>query len=113
LRNGLDAARKKEWGVPDVWHDDGALGDEVAVVYVVLLDAVGCAEGGRRAPADDLPEHRGEVWERVTVRERGQTVISDNGIELGLAFLLDFGIHRHGKQEGGHRGDGLWRKEIG
>jgi hypothetical protein len=28
-----------------------------------------------------------------------------------LAFLLDFGIHRHGKQEGGHRGDGLWRRE--
>ena len=100
-------------GVPDVRHDDGALGDEVAVVHVVLLDAVGCAEGGCRTPANDLPEHRGEVWKRVAVRERGQTVIADNGVELGLAFLLDFGIHRHSKQEGGHRGYGLLERRIG
>ena len=45
LRNGLDAAHK-EWGhTTDVRHDDGALGDKVAVVYVVLLDAVGAPRG--------------------------------------------------------------------
>jgi hypothetical protein len=27
-----------------------------------------------------------------------------------LAFLLDFRVHGHGKQEGGHRGNGLCKR---
>ena len=78
-------------------------------MHVVLLDAVGRAEWGRWAPADDLPEHRGEVWERIAVREGGKPVVADDGVELGLAFLLDLRVHGHCEQEGGHRGDGLCR----
>ncbi len=53
--------------LPYVRHDDGTFRDEVAVVHIVLLDAVGSTERGRRAPADDLLHCRGEVWERVAV----------------------------------------------
>ena len=99
--------RKQERDVPDVGHNDGALGDEVPIVHVVLLDAVGRAEWGSWAPADDLLEHRGKVWKRVAVCERGKPVVANDGVELGLTFLLDFRVHGHGEQEGGHRGDGL------
>ena len=96
-----------ERDLPDVGHNDGALWNEIAVVNVVLLDAVGSAEWGGRAPADDFPEHRGEVRKRVAVGERGQAVVADDGIEFSLALLLDLGIHGHGEEEGGHCGNGL------
>ena len=76
-------------------------------MHVVLLDAVRSTERGRRAPTDDLLKRRGEVRERVTVRERGQSVGAYVGIDLGLDFPLDFGVHGHGEEEGGHCGDGL------
>ena len=107
VQKGRDAKCEKERDVPDVGHDDGALGDEVPVVHVILLDAVGRAEWGRWAPADDFLEHRGEVRERVAVRECGKPVVANDGVELGLAFLLYLRVHGHGEQEGGHSGDGL------
>lgn len=76
-------------------------------MHVVLLDAVGRAERGRRAPADDLLKHRGEVREPIAVAERWKPVVADDVVELSLAFLLDFGVHCHSKQEGGHSRDGL------
>ena len=53
----------------------------------------------RRAPVDDLLHCRGEVWERVTVRECGQSVGTYHGIELGSDFPLYFKIHGHGKRK--------------
>jgi hypothetical protein len=76
-------------------------------VNVVLLDAVRYTEWGRRAPSDDLPEHRGEVWELVAIRQRWQAVVTSNRIDLGLAFALHLGVRSHSKEEGGHGRDGL------
>ncbi len=72
-----------------------------------MINAVGRAERGRWPPADDLLEHHGEVRETITVGERWKPVVDIVIVELGLAFPLDFGVHCHGKQEGGHSKDGL------
>ena len=97
--------------LPDVRHDDRTFRNEVAVVHVILLDAVGSAERGRRAPADDLLQRRGEVGERVAIRECGQSVDAYVGVDLVLDFLLYFGVHGHGEEEGGHCGDGLLERK--
>ena len=110
-QRGMNARAHARWALPDVRHDDGTFRDEVAVVHVVLLDAVRCAEWGRRAPANDLLHRRGEVWKRVAVRECGQSVGAYNGVELGLDFPLDFGVHGHGEKEGRHCRDGLLDRE--
>src|SRR6266702_7082545 len=96
---------------PDVRHDDRALGNEVPVVHVVLLKAVGCAEWGCRAPSDDLLERRGEVRESVADRERRQAVITDDCIKLGLALALHLGVSGHGEEERGHGRDGLQERD--
>ena len=76
-------------------------------MHVILLDAVGSAERGRRAPADDLLQRRGEVRERVAIRECGQSVGAYVDVDLALDFLLDLGVHGHGEEEGGNCGVGL------
>ena len=97
--------------LPDVRHDYGTFRNEVAIVHIILLDTVRSTERGRRAPADDLLHRRGEVWELVAVCECGQSVGSYNGIELGLDFPLDFGVHGHGEEERRHCRDGLFREK--
>ena len=55
-------------------------------MHIVLLEAVRGAERGRWALADDLLHRRSEVWERVAVRECGQSVSTHNGTELRMDF---------------------------
>ena len=81
-------------------------------MHIVLFDAVRGAERGRRAPADDLLHRRGKVWERVAVRECRQSVGAYNGIELGLDFPLDFGVHGHGEEERRHCRDWLFERKT-
>ncbi len=107
----MNARTQARQALPDVSHDDGTFGDKVAVVHIVLLDAVRSAEWGRRAPADDFLHRRKEVWERIAVRKCGQPVGAHNGVELSLDFPLDFGIHGHGEEERGHGGDRLLERK--
>ena len=98
--SGWEALYYRVECIPDVRYDDGALGDEVPVVHVILLDAVRYAKWGRRAPSDDLLEHCREVWEVIAILERWQAVVADDGVELRLAFALHLRVCSHSKEEG-------------
>ena len=97
---------------PDIRHNDRALRDEVPLVHVVLFNAVRCTEWGSRAPSDDLLEHCGKVWESVTIRQRWQAVVTDDRVDLSLAFALHLRVGSHSKEEGGHSRDGLQGDEL-
>jgi hypothetical protein len=49
-------------------------------------------ERGDRMPAQDLLEHRLDVWERILVRVIREARISDYAIDLSLRPALDFGV---------------------
>ena len=86
-------------GVPEVRHDDGPGGDEVAVVVVVGGRAV--REPDRRAdvPPRDFLEERGSVWQRRPVLKLWEAVVSYDAVQFLLGFLLHLGVHRNGQQE--------------
>ena len=103
----LQALHRKVEYTPDVRHDDRALWNEVPIVHVVSLNTVRHTEWGRRAPSNDLLEHCGEIWQLVAIRQRWQAVVTNNRVDLGLAFSLHLGVSSHSKGEGGHSRDGL------
>ena len=67
----------------------------VSVVLVVRYGGVCDAERGDDMPPLCLIKNCSEVWEGGEVGELGQSVVTYDGVEFFLSFLLHFGMHGH------------------
>jgi hypothetical protein len=87
---------------PNVEDDEGTLGDEVALVDVVLSGLVLETDGVDRAPAENLADDGTAVRHRLVVLEVWHAVVANNIVDLLLSLTLDLGVGGHGKEEPGH-----------
>lgn len=78
---------------------DGALGDVVAVVFVVFLHEARNAERDRWAPSEALLDAGAEDREARRVGQLDDALRSDDGVNLGTAFLLPLRVEHHGEEE--------------
>lgn len=85
----------------------GALGDEHAVVNVVLERAVGNADGRQGTPARGLLDNVVEVAQLRAVGERGQAVSADDAVELSAGLGEDVRILHEVEEGDGGSGVGL------
>lgn len=98
----------------DVAQDDGAGGDTVAHVDVLLDGFVGNRDGAGCVPSDGLEEDGGDVSERFPVLEVGEPGAASDTVDLLLGLLLDLRVHGHAKEEvGKDRGGGIGTSSVG
>lgn len=88
--------------VPDVDNADGVLGEEVALVVVVLGETMGDAERSDTTPAHDFLDQGANVWEVFIVVKGWEAVTADNLVDLFLCAFLGFGVENHGLNPPGH-----------
>ena len=81
---------------PYIGVENRACRDEVPVVFVVVHGQVREPDGDDDVPPHHLLEDRAGVRERVTIREFGEPMRPDDGVELRLRLLLLLRVHRHG-----------------
>ena len=60
----------------------------------------------KRPPALGLQDDRSCEWQEVLVLNAGQSISSDNAIDLSLCLLADFRVMQHGKDEDSERNVG-------
>jgi hypothetical protein len=116
--------------LPDVHDDEGALGDEVASIGVILrramrntlLDPLACGGGekekekkptyrGNHMPSHDLFGESINVRQQLAIRKRRQPIAAHHTVDFLLGFTLHIGEKGHGKEKRVVGSDGLHKGE--
>jgi len=97
---------------PHVLVHNGALGDESAVVNIVVDGSVGDAEWGQWVHPVSLLQDEVEVGEMGYVVKAGQAVLADDKIKLFLCFDLNRGVLHEVEDKENNGGGRLSRYEL-